>query len=198
MLTNHCDNMPASRSPLSQPPKPAHDHPIVKWFLSSPARGISHCFTNTPDTTYTTESERKNKHELGLTPSARREKFLTLFCGFLWAIASVYPSEIPTHSPGTLTHPLTLADQASESTGPSSSLSCRISLTVTFPRLLLTALEPCLSLSSGFVGNIACKAFEWVSHQNRQMNPLTGTHPHPYPQKWMPNVVPHHIYLIYA
>ena len=58
-----CDNMPAGRPPLSQPPKPAHGHPIVKWFLSSPTRGISHCFEITQDTTYTTErlEEKKNK-----------------------------------------------------------------------------------------------------------------------------------------
>ena len=59
----NCENIPAGRSPLSQPPKPAHYYPIVKWFLSSPARGISYCFTNTQDTTYTTdrEEEKKNK-----------------------------------------------------------------------------------------------------------------------------------------
>ena len=50
-----------------------------------------------------------------------------------------YSSEIPTQPSGTLTHPLTLANRASESTGPSSSLSNRLSLTVAFPRLLLTA-----------------------------------------------------------
>ena len=137
----YCDTIPAGRSPLFQPPKPAHGHPIVKWFLSSPAKGISHCFTNTQDTTYRTErvEEKKNKYGLRLAPSARREKFVTLFFGFLWAIANMYPSEIPTQPPGTLTHPLTLANPASGFTGPCSSLGGCLSLTVASHRLLLTA-----------------------------------------------------------
>ena len=52
------------------------------------------------------KKRRTNKHRLGLAPSTRREKFVTLFCGFLLAITSMYPSEIPTQPPGTLTHPL--------------------------------------------------------------------------------------------
>ena len=55
----------------------------------------------------------------------------------LWAIANVYPREIPTEPPGALTHPLALADLASKSTGPNSSQSCCPFLTVAFPRLLL-------------------------------------------------------------
>ena len=95
------------------------------------------------------------------------------------AIASVYPSEIPTH-------PLTLADLTSEATGPNSSLGIRLSLTVTIPRmsvdylLLLTTQGPCFpSSSSGLLGNLTHKPFVWVSRQNRQRNPLTGTQPHP-------------------
>ena len=73
-----------------------------------------------------------------------------------------------------------------------SSLSSHLSLTVTFPWLLLTALGPSLpSSSSGLVGNLARKPFVWVSCQNRQRNPLTGTHPHPHPQKRMPPIVQH-------
>ena len=56
---------------------------IVKRFLSSPARGISHFFTDTKNTTYTTErvkEKRTNNHGLRLAPSARREKFVTLLC----------------------------------------------------------------------------------------------------------------------
>ena len=60
-----------------------------------------------------------------------------------------------------LTHPHALADLASGSTGPNSSFSSCLSLTITFPwlsLLLLTALGPCLSSSSsGLVGNLACK-----------------------------------------
>ena len=81
-----CDNIPTCRSQLSQPPKPAHGHPILKWFLSSPVRGISYCFTNTQDTTYTTEKveEKKNKQERTWVSSKHKkgEFFFTLlaFC----------------------------------------------------------------------------------------------------------------------
>ena len=135
-----CDNIPTGRSPLSQPPKPAHSHPIVKGLLSSPARSISHLlYKHTRHNIQPRgwKKRRTNKHGFGLGLSARREKFVTLLYGFLWAIASVYPSEIPTQPPGTLT--LALAGLASESTGPNSSVSSHLSLTVVFPRLLLTA-----------------------------------------------------------
>ena len=72
----------------------------------------------------------------------------------LQAITSVYSSEIPTKSPGMLTHLLTLANLASGSTHPTSRLSptsvdcsllsnsvfCPLLLTVGFPWLLSTAL----------------------------------------------------------
>ena len=102
--------------------------------------GAFHIVLQTHKIQHTQQKKRRtNKHGLGLAPSARREKFVTLLCGFLWSTASEYPSDIPTQPPGTLTHLLTLADLDSESTGPSSSLSGRLSLTVAFPRLLLTA-----------------------------------------------------------
>ena len=96
------------------------------------------------------EKRRTNTHGLGLAPSARREKFfLILFCGFLWVIAGVYSSENPTQPPGTLAHPFALAEQTSESTGPSSSLGSRLSLTIAFdcPGAFF------FSTSSGLVGN---------------------------------------------
>ena len=67
----------------------------------------------------TWKKRRTNKHGLGLAPSARKEMFVTLLCGFSvhLAIASVYPSEISTQPLGTLTHLLPLTDLASESTG---------------------------------------------------------------------------------
>ena len=86
--TLFCDNIPAGQSPLSQPPKPAHGHPIVKWFFSSPAWGISHWFTNTQVITYTTERGKKrkiNKHGLGLAPGTRRERRLWHFSVVFWA-----------------------------------------------------------------------------------------------------------------
>ena len=76
----------AGRPSLSLPPKPAHGHPTVKWFLLSPARRISHFFTNTQNTTYTTErveEKRTNKYGLGLAPSAKRRSlwhFSVAFC----------------------------------------------------------------------------------------------------------------------
>ena len=84
--------------------------------------------------------KRTNKYEFGLALSVRRDKFLALFWGFCApvAIASVYPSEIPTQLPGTLTHPLVLADPASWSTGPYSSFNSCLSMTVAFPWLSLT------------------------------------------------------------
>ena len=107
----------------------------------------------------------------------------------LWANASVYSGEIPTKLPGTLTHPLMLANAASESTGPS---SCSLLFTASFCRLPPSVDCPVLSLpsSSGPVGDLARKPFVWVSHKNRQRDPLPGTHPHPHTQR-MPNIVPH-------
>ena len=58
----------------SQPPKPAHGHPIVKWFLSSPTQHIQ---------LRVWKKRRTNKHGLGLAPSASREKFMTRLCDFL-------------------------------------------------------------------------------------------------------------------
>ena len=88
-----------------------------------------------------------------------------VFCASV-AIASVYSSEIPKQPPGTLTHPLALANLASESIGSNSSLGSRLSLTIAFPWLSLTALGPCLpSYFSSLVGNLACKPIVWVLHQ---------------------------------
>ena len=162
--------MLAGRPPLSQSPKPAFGHPIVLWFLSSPAMGISHCFTNIQDTTYTTERvEEKNKQARTWVKSkCKKGKVWSLSQhSMLLSVASVY-SKIPTQLPRTRTHPLALADPASGSTGPNSSFSSRLSLTVAFLRLLLPALGPCLSSSSsGLVGNFVRKPFVWISRQSR-------------------------------
>ena len=148
--------------------------------------GAFHIVSQTHKTQHTQPSgwkkRKTNKHGPELAPSARREKFVTLLFAFLVhvrSITSVYPSEIPSQPPGTLTHPLTLANPATGSTGPSFSLCSRLSLTLAFPRLLLTALGPCLpSSSSGLVVNLARKPFVLFSRQNRQRNLLTGTHSH--------------------
>ena len=57
----------------------------------------------------------------------------------LWDVISVYSSENPIQPPGTLTHPLPLANSAFGSTGPSSTSSSRLSLTSVDCSLLLTA-----------------------------------------------------------
>ena len=131
------------------------------------------------------EEGRTKKHRLGLALSVRRGKF-GHFSGILCICGchELYSNKISTQLSGTLTHPYALADPASGSTGPNSSFSSCLSLTVAFPWLSLTtlcfALEPCLSLSfSGLIGNLTHKPFVWVLHQNRQRNPRTGAHPHP-------------------
>ena len=87
------------------------------------------------------EVEEKKDKQARTWVISKCKRFVTLLCGFLvhlWANTSVYSSEIPTQPLGTLTHPLTLANPATGSVGLSSSLSSRLSLTVAFPRLLLT------------------------------------------------------------
>ena len=146
------------------------------------------------DIAYITESGRKKNKQTRIWVSPKRKKgeVLALFWHFCesMAIASVYPSEIPTQLPGTITHPPALGDPASGSTCPNSSFSSCLSLTVAFPWLSLTLICSLLwnlaSSSSSLVGNLARKFFVWVSHQNRQKNPLTGAHPYPHPQNECP------------
>ena len=164
------------------------DRLVVSLIFS---QGISHYFTNIQDTTYTTVRVEEKKSKQAQTWVSSKCKMGEVCDTLMWfsvhlAIASTYPSRISTQPPGTLIHPLALADLASESTGSNSSLSSCLSLTIAFPQLLLTALGPCLSSSfSGLIGDLTRKPFMWVSHQNRQRN-LTGTHP----QKWIPNIMP--------
>ena len=89
----------------------------------------------------------------------------------------MYSSEIPTKPPGTLTHPFTLANLASESIGPSSCLLSPADCPV-LPTSLFCSGIFLPSSSAGLVWDLARKPFVWVSRQNRQMDPLTGTHPH--------------------
>ena len=150
--------------------------------LSHLGQGYFTFFTNTQDATYTIERWKKrrtnNKHGLGLASSARRgicDTFLA-FCDSV-SVTSVY-SKNPTQLPGTLTRPLAFAKPVSGSTGHSSSPSSRPS--PDFCWLLSPVLRICLpSFSSGLVGNLARKPFVWVSRQNRQKDPLAGTHPNP-------------------
>ena len=116
----------------------------------------------------------------------------------MWNIASVYSSKIATQWPRLLTHPLTLANPAYGSIGPSS----RLSLTVGFPRLLLTALScwlPCsVLLSSVLLWDLAFLVFFRSRRRSRALalcvgfapkqtrNLLTGIHSHSHPQKRTP------------
>ena len=108
----------------------------------------------------------------------------------LWVSTGVYSSEIPTKPPGTLTHPLRLANTACESTGPSSRLSfldyrlpstsvdCLVLSSSLFCLLLFYSGTFLLTSSSGPVGNLAGRPFVQVSCQNRQRDRLIGTHTH--------------------
>ena len=142
------------------------------------------------------KKRRINKHGLRLAPNTRKEKFghfPSILCFCVCHKHVLENSNTATrnadssshaHRPGLWYHRLQLLTQQL----PFSD-HC-LSPTVAYCSLLLTALGPCLSLSfSGLVGNLAHKPFVWVSRQNRQRNPLTGTQPHP--QKRMPPIVPH-------
>ena len=140
---------------------------------------------------------KTNKHRLGLAPRTRREKFVTLLCSFLWAITSVYQSEITTQPPGTLTHPLALANPASVSTDPSSLLSSRLSLTSVDCSVLLTAFcslpwdlaflvffrsrnkASAQLLCVGFAPKRAKESSDWHSFTSTETNgTFTATHTH--------------------
>ena len=138
------------------------------------------------------EGGRKKQARIGLAPSARREKFVTLLCSFLcicrllracirakfphshqerWIILSRWPPR-----------PLCPQDLAPRfaATFLRPSPSVRLLLTALFCWQLLTGQGACFpSSSSGLVGDLARKPFVWISRQNRQRNLLTGTHPHP-------------------
>ena len=175
---------------------------LVVFLISG--QGISHFFTDTQPTTYTTEraEEKKNKHGLGLAPSAKREKFLTLLCSSLCVCrlsqACIW-AKFPQGHKGRLTHLPTLANLASQSTGSSSHLSqpsaspnfCRLVCSVHFswltPSFLSMTFLP-LS-SSSLMGNLMHKSFVWVSSQNRQRDALTAIHTHT--NEWMPSIMSH-------
>ena len=146
-------------------------------------------------TTDITKSGRKKKKQARtwVRPKRKKGEFFGTFLVFCDSKTSVYPNEIPTQLPWTLTHPLALADLASGSTSPNSSLQQsllydrRLSLAVTNSSLF-TALGPCLSSSSfSLVGNLVRKPFVLVSRQSRQKNPLTGTDLHPHLQNECPS-----------
>ena len=110
----------------------------------------------------------------------------------------MYLSKIPTKPLGMLTHLLTLANPAWVHRPSSyslllialfSGLVCSLPWSLQFPSLdcLLFSSGTFLPLSSGLVGNLTRKPFMWVSHQNRQRDPLTGTHTHTQRNKCHPS-----------
>ena len=126
---------------------------------------------------------RTNKNGLGLTLSVKREKFWH-FYSILWLSRAFTRTKFP---PSYQEHwlPLALADLASGSTSPNSSLQQpplsdrRLSLTVT-NSYLLTALGTCLSSSSsGLVGNLTRKSlFKFRAKTNKGIFWLAFTHNH--------------------
>ena len=94
-------------------------------------------------TTYTTESgKRKNKQaRTWVSPKHKKGEVFGIFLAFYASVSVtwVHSNKIPIQLPGMLTHPLALANSSSGSTGPNSSLSSHLSLTVAFPRLSITA-----------------------------------------------------------
>ena len=156
-------------------------------------------YKHTTDATYIIENGRKKNKQAQTWVNSKHKKgeVWALLCGFLCIYGyhervSVWNSHTVTRNadsssrvgwPGFWVHRFQLlAWQLPFS-------DCHFFLTVANSFLLFTALGPCLSLSSsGLIGNLAHKPFVWVSCQNRQRNPLTGTHLHP--QKWMPCIMP--------
>ena len=119
----------------------------------------------------------------------------------LWACASLYSSEIPTKPSRWLilsrwpTQPL-----SPQALAPAlfcrlpyyadcPVLTCSLLLSTLFYRLSCPfSMGPCLpSSSSGLVGNLAREPFVWVSRQNRQRDPLTGTHTHTHRNEILPS-----------
>ena len=126
--------------------------------------------------------EEITNNGIGLALSVRREKFWH-FSGILWLSRAFTRTKFPTQLPGTLTHPLALADLASGSTIPNFLLlkpplsDHRHSLTVT-NSCLFNALGPCLSSSSGRVGNLARKPFVFRAKTDKGILWLALTHTH--------------------
>ena len=124
---------PHGRSPLSQLLKPVHGHLIVHGTSHLRPGAFHMLYKHTTNTAYITESGRENKQaRIWVTPKRKKEEVLAFFCASM-TTASVYPSEIPSQTPGTLTYVFALTDPASVSTGPNSPLSSRLFLTIAFP-----------------------------------------------------------------
>ena len=144
------------------------------------------------------EEKRTNKHGLGLAPSARRKKFVTLLYSFLciyelsWAcIRSKFPhshqecwlifSRWPTRPLGqqVLAVAFLWPSASTDFCGLLSPADCPV---LFFAFLSSLSLGPCLpSFSSSLVGNLAHKPFVWVLRQTDKgilWLALTHTHTH--------------------
>ena len=135
--------------------------------------------------------KRTNKHELGLAPSARREKFVTLLHSFL-CICELSRACIRAKFPQSHQERwLILSRWPTWPLGPQvlvvgflrlllTALSCRLHSSADYPVLsaLFCSWTFLPSSSSGLVGNLARKPFVWVLRQNKQRDPLIGTYTH--------------------
>ena len=154
-------------------------------------QGVLHISLQTRKIQHT---QQRGWNRLGLAPSTRREKFVTLLCSFLCICrisrASIRAKFPHCHQECCLIL-LLLANPAIGSSGPCSHLS----LTVGFPRLLSTAIS-CLLPSSVQLWDLTslflfrslrrsrAQALCVGLRQNKQRSLLTATHPHS--QKKMP------------
>ena len=184
-----------SRSPLSQLSKPLMAIRSSGGF-SHLWPGVFHISLQTHNPQHTQlrgwKKRRTNNHGLGLAPSARREKSVTLSLHsvLLWANASMYLSEIPTKSQRNAGSSSHIGQHGiCWSTGPSSCLSdfcwlpCSLDwsvLSTSLDWLLLCSAdsETFLPLSSsGLVGNLRCKPFVW-GFTPKQTKGSSDWHPH--------------------
>ena len=134
----------AGRPPLSQLPKPLiairSDRLVVS--LISDQGYFTFLYGYTKYNIHNWEGGRKESKK----KQVQEERSLRYFPSILLAIASMYSSESLTNSPGMLTHSLTLAKPASESTGSSSCFSRPSD----FPQLLSTVFFCSLLCSASF------------------------------------------------
>ena len=172
------------------------NHLVV--YLISGQGYFTFLYGHTKHNIHNQEGGRKENKQSRTLVSSKRKKgevcdTFTLLSVHLWASMSVYSSEIPTRPPGMLTHPLTLANLASESTGPSScsllptALFCLPLSTASFcsawdlPSLVLfwsRGKYHAQALCVGFTPKQAKRSSDW------------------HPQKQMSNIMPHtHTYI---
>ena len=142
---------------------------------------------------------KENKQSRTWVVQAQEERSLWYFSSILWAITNVYSSETPTKSPGMLTHLLTLANPASQSTGSS---SCSLLPTAQFCRLFSSASFSWLPPSWFWLWDLLSVVFFrsrgrsrtkalCVGFSPKQTKRSSEWHPHPHTEKRMPPIVSH-------